>query len=90
MNRKEPVANRQSLEEIGELLFELLTADISEIQREIGWMIFERKLRQYYSETENNKPLIIEVRKSEKGGKGRETPVASNGANHEPLDESRG
>jgi hypothetical protein len=47
--QKEPEANRQNLEEIGELLFELLTVDISEVQRQMGWVIFERKLRQYYS-----------------------------------------
>ncbi|MCX5632804.1 MAG: hypothetical protein NTW93_03895 [Phycisphaerae bacterium] len=47
--RKELSASRQNLEEIGELLFELLTGDISEVQKQVGWIIFERKLRQYYS-----------------------------------------
>jgi len=46
---KKLVPNRQNPEEIGELLFELLTADISKVQRQMGWVIFERKLRQYYS-----------------------------------------
>ncbi len=55
---KEPVANRQNLEEIGELLFELLTADISEVQRQMGWIIFERKLRQYYSKRRNRRSAI--------------------------------
>jgi hypothetical protein len=56
--QKEPAANRQNLEEIGELLFELLIADISEVQRQMGWVILERKLRQYYSKRKNNQPVI--------------------------------
>ncbi len=44
---------QQNLQEIGELLFELLTADISEVQRRTGWIIFERKLRKYYSKQKN-------------------------------------
>ncbi|MGA2916117.1 MAG: hypothetical protein ABSE89_08850 [Sedimentisphaerales bacterium] len=51
--QKELLGNRQNLEEIGELLFELLTADISEVQRQMGWVIFEKKLRQYYSKQKN-------------------------------------
>jgi hypothetical protein len=58
MNRKEPAVNRENLEEIGELLFELLTADISEVQRQMGWIIFERELRQYYSKRRNNRFAI--------------------------------
>lgn len=56
--KKELAANRQNLEEIGELLFELLTADISDVQRQTGWIIFERKLRQYYSKRRNNRYAI--------------------------------
>jgi hypothetical protein len=55
---KEPVANRQNLEEIGELLFELLTVDILDVQRQTGWIIFERKLKQYYSKRRNNRFAI--------------------------------
>lgn len=53
--QKELLGNRQNLEEIGELLLELLTADISDVQRQTGWIIFERKLRQYYSKRRNNR-----------------------------------
>ncbi len=56
--QKEPAANRQNLEEIGELLFELLTADIPDVQRQMGWVIFERKLRQYYSKRRKNQFAI--------------------------------
>lgn len=56
--QKEPEVNRQNLEEIGRLLFELLTADISEVQRRTGWVIFEQKLRQYYSKRKNNQSVI--------------------------------
>ncbi len=56
--QKEPEVNRQNLEEIGRLLFELLTADISEVQRQTGWVIFEQKLRQYYSKRKNNQSVI--------------------------------
>lgn len=52
--QKEPEVNRQNLEEIGRLLFELLTADISGVQRQREWAIFEQKLRQYYSKRKNN------------------------------------
>ena len=56
--QKEPAANRQNLEEIERLLFELLTADISEVQRQTEWAIFEQKLRQYYSKRKNNQSVI--------------------------------
>ena len=56
--QKETVSTRQNLDEIGELLVELLTADISEVQRQMGWVIFERKLRQYYFKRRKNRFAI--------------------------------